>query len=196
MIKNATFIASYPSYKDIPEQEKPEIAFIGRSNVGKSSLINMITNKKQLAKTSAKPGKTRLINHFLIDNQWYLVDLPGYGWAQISKKERANWVKMIDDYLFYHKNLYCLCVLLDSRHEPQKIDIDFINKVGQNGVPIILIFTKTDKSNQKKINKNMQAMKKELLKTWEEIPPAFLISSITRQGKSDLESYFQKIISH
>jgi GTP-binding protein len=175
-----------------PEPNMPEFAFIGRSNVGKSSLINMVTNQKSLAKTSSRPGKTQLINHFLINNNWYLVDLPGYGFAKVSKKIKEEFQAYIVDYVLKRENLYCLFVLVDSRHEPQKIDMEFINWLGEKEVPFALIFTKCDKLGKNKLAQNISAYKEELLKDWEELPPIFLSSAEDGTGKEDILSFIEQ----
>lgn len=182
-IKSATFVVSNSDYRKCPESKLPEYAFIGRSNVGKSSLINMLTRNKNLAKTSVKPGKTQLINHFLINNEWYLVDLPGYGYARISKNARSQWQHMISDYILKRENLANLFVLVDSRIPPQQIDIDFINFVGRNGIPLTLIFTKTDKQKQHDIAATVNGMKRALSETWEELPEMILTSSVAQSGR-------------
>jgi GTP-binding protein len=182
-IKTATFVISNSDYRKCPDTPLPEYAFIGRSNVGKSSLINMLTHNKSLAKTSVKPGKTQLINHFIINNQWYLVDLPGYGYARISKTSRSQWQRMITDYMLHRPNLANVFVLIDSRIPPQKIDIDFINFLGTNGIPLILIFTKTDKQKQSETAATVNGMKRALGETWEELPEMILTSAVTRQGR-------------
>src|SRR5215207_7675651 len=177
IIKEAKFICSNTTVEKCPETLLPEYAFIGRSNVGKSSLINMLTNHKKLAKTSSFPGKTQLINHFMINNAWYLVDLPGYGWAKVSKESREKWSKMIRAYLQNRKNLACVFLLIDSRHEPQKPDLEFINQLGTMGVPFVLVFTKTDKQSAFKTNAAITAFKKKLAETWDELPLMFVTSS-------------------
>ena len=182
-IKSATFVVSNSDYRKCPESKLPEYAFIGRSNVGKSSLINMLTRNKNLAKTSVKPGKTQLINHFLINNEWYLVDLPGYGYARISKNARSQWQHMISDYILKRENLANLFVLVDSRIPPQQIDIDFINFVGRNGIPLTLIFTKTDKQKQRDIAATVNGMKRALSETWEELPEMILTSEVAQSGR-------------
>lgn len=192
-INKAVYLQSVVDWKKCPEANLPEYAFIGRSNVGKSSLINMLTNNKSLAKTSSKPGKTQTINHFIIDDSWYLVDLPGYGYASISKSMREKWVKMIDDYLVQRPNLQIVFVLVDSRLEPQKIDIAFINKLGENGVPFSIIFTKTDKISNAQIQRNVAAFCKKLLETWEELPPHFLSSAETGRGREEICAYIEGI---
>ena len=161
-VKSAEFIISNSDYRKCPDTTLPEYAFIGRSNVGKSSLINMLTNNKNLAKTSVKPGKTQLINHFLINKQWYLVDLPGYGYARIAKTSRQKWQKMIQDYFLKRKQLINVFVLIDSRIEPQKIDLEFINFLGENGIPLSIIFTKIDKQKQREVVANVAAFKRAL----------------------------------
>lgn len=185
-IKNATFVVSNSDYRKCPDTRLPEYAFIGRSNVGKSSLINMLTNNKSLAKTSVKPGKTQLINHFLINKEWYLVDLPGYGYARTSKASRMEWQAMINDYILNRETLANLFVLIDSRIPPQKIDIEFINYMGAHGVPLIIIFTKTDKQKQSETAATVNNMKRVLSETWEELPEMILTSSVTRTGRNKL----------
>ncbi|MBE8714514.1 ribosome biogenesis GTP-binding protein YihA/YsxC [Sphingobacterium hungaricum] len=182
LIKNAEFICSNTEVSKLPEPSIPEYAFIGRSNVGKSSLINSITGKKGLAKTSQKPGKTQLINHFLIDKTWYMVDLPGYGFAVTSKKNRADWERFIRRYLTQRENLQCVFVLVDSRHEPQKIDVDFCCWLGEKGLPFMLIFTKADKQSGVKSDQNMAKFRKTLSQWFEEVPPTFLTSAEKKEG--------------
>lgn len=181
-IKKATFVISNSDYRKCPNDGLPEYAFIGRSNVGKSSLINAITRNKGLAKTSVKPGKTQLINHFLLNDEWYLVDLPGYGYARTSKSSREKWQKMITDYLLHREALINVFVLVDSRIPPQQIDLDFINFLGTNGVPLSIIFTKIDKQKQHEIATTVNNYKKTLSEIWEEAPEMFLTSSVTRYG--------------
>ncbi|MFY0655080.1 MAG: YihA family ribosome biogenesis GTP-binding protein, partial [Cyclobacteriaceae bacterium] len=171
----------------------PEYAFIGRSNVGKSSLINMLTGKSKLAKTSGKPGKTQLINHFLINNEWYLVDLPGYGWAQVSKVLKEKWDKMIREYLLQRQNLYNVFVLVDSRIPAQKIDIDFINWLGENRIPFSIIFTKADKRNSAKTNSAISTFKIRMLEEWEELPQSFTSSSVSKLGQKEILSFISEI---
>ena len=196
MFKKAEFVISNTDYKKCPKPDMPEIAFIGRSNVGKSSLINMLTSRKSLAKTSSRPGKTQLINHFKIDESWYLVDLPGYGYAKTSKKNREAWSKMIEDYLLNRENLQIVFVLVDSRLEPQKLDIEFINWLGENGIPLALAFTKADKQSVNKGQQNIAKFKKVLKKTWAELPPITLTSSETGFGKDVLSNYILDIIEN
>ena len=195
-ISSAEFLISNTDYKKCPNDEVPDFAFIGRSNVGKSSLINMLCNHKNLAKTSAKPGKTQLINHFSINNnQWYLVDLPGYGYAQTSKTNREKWEGMIVDYLCKRENLYCVFVLIDSRLDPQKIDLEFIDWLGEKGLPFVLAFTKTDKISTVQVDKNIAAFKREMLKTWDEVPPVFKTSSVENKGRTEILEFIEKTLS-
>lgn len=174
-----------------PEPTKPEFAFIGRSNVGKSSLINMLTGQKKLAKTSSRPGKTQLINHFLINEAWYLVDLPGYGYAKVSKKSKEKFQAYIVDYVLKRENLYCLFVLVDSRLELQKIDLEFINWLGEKEVPFALIFTKADKLGTNKLGKNISDYKDQLLEYWAELPPIFVSSAEDGTGKEDILEFIE-----
>ncbi len=194
-IKTAVFICSNQEYKKCPMDGRPEIAFIGRSNVGKSSLINMLAGKKSLAKTSSTPGKTRLINHFLINDLYYWVDLPGYGWAKLSKTQKAILEKMVRGYLLNRENLVGVGVLLDSRLEPQKIDMEFIRWCGQNHIPIILVFTKADKNSKSQTIRNIETYKRELLKEWEFLPQVFLSSAVDGSGKQELLDYFGSIVT-
>ena len=190
-IKSATFVVSNSDYKKCPSDNRPEYAFIGRSNVGKSSLINMLTKNKSLAKTSVRPGKTQLINHFLINKEWYLVDLPGYGYAKISKSARSEWMKMIKDYFLCREQLVSTFVLIDSRIPPQKIDLDFIAFLGSNGIPLSIVFTKVDKQNQRETALNVNAFKKALAEQWEELPPIFITSSVSGTGRSKILDYIE-----
>ncbi len=192
-IKSASFVKSSSSIDECPEPDLPEYAFIGRANVGKSSLINMLTQRKQLAKVSGKPGKTQLINHFLIDETWYLVDLPGYGWAQASKKEIAKWKAFTQDYFKKRANLSCVFVLVDSRLAPQKKDLDFVQYLGENGIPLAFVFTKADKLGVNKSMANMAKFRKTLLKTWEALPPFFITSAENGHGKDELLKYIDEI---
>lgn len=185
-VKSAEFLCSNTRTDKLPEPTMPEYAFIGRSNVGKSSLINALVNKKNLAKTSQTPGKTQLINHFLINNDWYLVDLPGYGYAKTSRSLREDWEKFIRRYLRVRENLQCLFVLIDSRHEPQKIDLDFCKWLGESGIPFLLVFTKADKQSNLKSTQNIAKFKKALLEWFEEVPQVFLTSSETHAGCEDI----------
>ncbi|PTN10089.1 ribosome biogenesis GTP-binding protein YihA/YsxC [Mangrovibacterium marinum] len=185
-VKTARFLMSNSSVHKCPEANMPEFAFIGRSNVGKSSLINMITNHKKLAKTSGRPGKTQLINHFVINDNWYLVDLPGYGYAKVSKDQKNKFQAYIADYIINRANLYCLFVLIDSRHEPQKIDVEFIEWLGEKQIPFALIFTKADKLGKNQLQSNVAHYRKQLLKSWEELPPILLSSSTSGLGKEEI----------
>ena len=193
IVKQASFVISNTDYKKCPEDEKAEYAFIGRSNVGKSSLINALTNNKSLAKTSGKPGKTQLINHFLINKEWYMVDLPGYGYAKTSKSNRAIFHKMISDYLINRKNLISLFVLIDSRHELQDIDSDFMQWLAENGIPFSIIFTKTDKLSKTKLSKNIKAFKQNMLVNWSELPNMFSTSAIKKEGLEEVLIYINKL---
>ncbi|MBP3254282.1 MAG: YihA family ribosome biogenesis GTP-binding protein [Bacteroidales bacterium] len=193
-IRSAKFEISSAALSQCPPDKFPEIAFIGRSNVGKSSLINMLTGHNKLAKTSSTPGKTQLINHFIINDNWYIVDLPGYGYAQVAKTQREKFRKMIDDYLLKRKSLYCVFVLVDSRLKPQKIDIDFINFLGENEVPFEVIFTKTDKQSKKKTDDNTEQFRQALSQTWEEMPKMMLSSSETKAGKDEILNEIENII--
>ncbi len=193
-IHSATFVISNSKRTACPEDGLQEYAFIGRSNVGKSSLINMLTSVKDLAKTSSKPGKTLLINHFLINESWYIVDLPGYGYAKISKAMRETVHKMISDYVTNREQLACLFVLLDSRHEPQEIDMDFLEFLGENGVPFAIIFTKTDKISQAEVGSNVRKFKEKMLETWEELPPIFQTSAEKMRGKEEVLDYIESVI--
>ncbi|GHS96530.1 putative GTP-binding protein EngB [Bacteroidia bacterium] len=192
-IKKAEFSISNTDVAKCPRDGRPEYAFIGRSNVGKSSLINMLTGKKGLALTSSTPGKTQLINHFLINDEWYLVDLPGYGYAQRGKQGREKIREIIDDYLDKREELTCLFVLLDCRLEPQKIDLEFINQLGESGIPFAIIFTKTDKLSSSKLNENISVYKDTLLEYWEELPPVFYTSSEHKKGRDEVLDYIDTI---
>ena len=185
-IKSAEFIISNTDVSKCPVPNKPEYAFIGRSNVGKSSLINMLTSRKSLAKTSSTPGKTQLINHFLINEEWYLVDLPGYGYAKSSKKNRAQWDHFIRQYLNQRSNLLYTFVLLDSRLVPQKIDLEFMEMLGVKQIPFVMVFTKIDKLSSSALQKNMAAYQKEMLKIWEALPPIVKTSSANQYGKEEV----------
>lgn len=191
-IKNAKYEISNARADQCPDTDVPEYAFIGRSNVGKSSLINMISANRSLAKTSQKPGKTLLINHFRInDGQWYIVDLPGYGYAARSKEQRADFRKMIEHYVVGRAQLACLFVLIDVRIEPQRIDLEFLDFCGENGVPIAIVFTKADKVNQRTVDHNVALFRKQLLLRWEELPPLFITSSEKRTGRDEILSFIE-----
>jgi GTP-binding protein len=186
LITSAEFIKSVTHYKDCPPGDKPEYAFLGRSNVGKSSLINMLTGYGKLAKISATPGKTRLINHFLINNSWYLTDLPGFGFAKVSKKMRAEWEKMIRNYVLKRENLICTFLLIDSRLEPQKNDLENMEWFGEQGLPFVIAFTKSDKMGSTKIQSNIAVYKKKLAEQWEPLPRMFITSAETRTGRDEI----------
>lgn len=192
-IRSAEFVISNTDVKKCPEGDRPEYAFIGRSNVGKSSLINMLTNRKGLAMTSQKPGKTQLINHFMINNEWYLVDLPGYGYAQRGKEGRENIRRIIEDYILEREQLTNLFILLDCRHEPQKIDLEFMEWIGENGIPFSIIFTKIDKLSRGRLEDNLKVYRNKLLETWEELPPIFLSSSEKKDGREEILNYIMEI---
>lgn len=192
-IKKAEFLISSPRVEQCPNTQQPEYAFIGRSNVGKSSLINMLTGNNKLAKTSATPGKTMLINHFVINDEWQLIDLPGYGYAKRSKKEQDNLQKMITSYILQREQMANLFLLIDSRLEPQKIDQEFMNFLGEHGVPFSIVFTKADKLGKNKLACNVQLYLNRLLQDWEELPPHFVTSSETRLGKEEVLAYIEEI---
>lgn len=192
-INSAKFEISNSDVAKCPATERHEYAFIGRSNVGKSSLINMLTGQKKLAMTSATPGKTTLINHFLINNDWYIVDLPGYGYGRRSKDDRKKLERIIEDYILERPQMTSLFVLVDSRHEPQKIDIEFMEWLGENGVPFSIVFTKVDKLSPKAAADNIEAYKRCLLKQWEEIPPIFVTSSEKGVGRDELLDYIEEL---
>jgi len=192
-IKYANYIKSSALISQCPEHNRPEYAFIGRSNVGKSSLINMLTGNKKLAKTSATPGKTLLINHFVINNDWYLVDLPGYGFAKRSKTERAKLEQMISSYILQRECLTNLFLLIDCRHEPQQIDLDFMQWLGESGIPFSIVFTKADKLSRQALTSNVNAYLNRLAEDWDPLPPHFVSSSETRQGRDELLNYIEEI---
>lgn len=193
IIKDAKFVISNTDYKQCPTDGKPEYAFIGRSNVGKSSLINMITNHKGLAMTSSKPGKTQLINHFIINEEWYLVDLPGYGYAQRGKEGREAIRIIIEDYILNRDDLTNLFLLLDSRHDPQQIDMEFMEWLGEYDIPFAIVFTKIDKLSKSKVKENLAKYTEKLEETWEELPPIFITSSEHRIGGEEILDYIEKI---
>jgi GTP-binding protein len=192
-IKKAEFVISNTDPAKCPQDKRPEYAFIGRSNVGKSSLINMLTGRKGLAMTSSTPGKTQLINHFLINDEWYIVDLPGYGYAQRGKKGREKIQEIIDAYLNNRESLTCLFLLLDCRHEPQKIDLEFISYLGESEIPFVIVFTKIDKISSSKLKENTAKYTAKLLETWEELPPVFVTSSEHKMGKEEILNYIEGI---
>jgi GTP-binding protein len=202
-IKTATYIISSPSVEQCPKPDKPEYAFIGRSNVGKSSLINMICNISNLAKTSASPGKTQLINHFLVQNvkekgavqavdTWYLVDLPGYGYAKVAQGKRKQWIKMIENYIRKRENLVNLFVLIDARHTPQAIDLEFINQLGEWKIPFTIVFTKADKSTQKEVAATVKTFLNALAKTWQFLPQSFVTSAVKYKGRKEILQFIEE----
>lgn len=185
-IHSCVYVISSPDYTKCPKPDRPEYAFIGRSNVGKSSLINMLCNSEKLAKTSGSPGKTQLINHFNIDDSWYIVDLPGYGFAKVSQNQRKQWEKMIEDYLRKRENLVNVFILLDSRHSPQKIDLEFVNKLGKWGIPFCLVFTKADKENQRVVSANVKDFLAKMRETWQFLPQHFVTSTLKKMGRDKI----------
>jgi len=188
-INEARFLVSNTDVEKCPAPALPEYAFIGRSNVGKSSLINMLTGNKNLAKTSGTPGKTQLINHFLVNNQWYMADLPGYGFAKVSKSQKKDFEKLINDYILKRKNLMTVFVLIDIRHKPLSNDLEFITWLGENRIPLALVFTKADKLNRQELKKNLDHYKATLLESWQELPPLFLTSATKRLGREEMLSF-------
>ena len=193
MIREITFVKSSPSVETCPEESLPEYAFVGRSNVGKSSLINYLAGQKKLAKTSSKPGLTQLINHFIVDNSWYMVDLPGYGYAKVSKSKRREFSVILSNYLQKRKTLICLFVLIDCRHAPLANDLDFMRWLGENRIPFAICFTKTDKLSSSALNKAVSLYKNTLLKEWESLPPVFLSSTTQNRGKEELLDYITSL---
>ncbi len=196
IIWSANFLKSSTSIKDSPAPDKPEFGFIGRSNVGKSSLINLLTGHGKLAKTSSEPGKTRTINHFLINDEWYLVDLPGYGYAKVSKKLRENWGAKSTEYILGRENLVCLFVLLDARLEPQKLDLDFLDSAGNSGIPIARIFTKTDKIKEDYLRQIIKMHDERMLLTWESLPFTFTTSTVNKSGREEILTFIQESINN
>ncbi|MEI9945931.1 MAG: ribosome biogenesis GTP-binding protein YihA/YsxC [Chitinophagaceae bacterium] len=204
-VKEAKYLISSANYQQCPKADRPEYAFIGRSNVGKSSLINMICNNKNLAKTSSAPGKTQLLNHFEIISsdvkeknknvKWYLVDLPGYGYAKVSQSSRRRWEQMIEEYIRKRENLACLFVLIDSRHEPQQADLDFIDQLGKWQIPFVIVFTKTDKNKPGANDRNTKAFLSAMMQHWEGLPPYFLTSAITKEGREGILEYIGNLNS-
>jgi len=195
VIKQAEFVISNTQISRCPKPDKPEFAFIGRSNVGKSSLINLLTGRKSLAKISVKPGKTQTINHFIIDSKWYLVDLPGYGFASVSKVSREGFGKMIEEYFTLRENLYCTFILIDSRLPPQKIDVDFIEWLGRKKVPIAIVLTKEDKLSRNELEKSKARFMKAMLEIWEELPPFFISSTVTKKGKKEILDFISQAMA-
>lgn len=191
-IKSAEYLISSPSFDKCPKPDKPEYAFIGRSNVGKSSLINMLVNKQSLAKTSASPGKTQLINHFVVNKSWYLVDLPGYGYAKIAQSTRRRWEQMIENYLRKRENLVNVFVLIDARHEPQKNDLEFINQLGKWEIPFVIVFTKADKEKPGAVKRHVQLFVDKLKEEWEFIPQVFITSAEKRTGRDEVLQFIQQ----
>ncbi len=192
-IRKAEFVISNTDVRKAPQDPLPEYAFIGRSNVGKSSLINMLTNQKKLAKTSGTPGKTQLINHFKIDDAWFLVDLPGYGYAKTSKNTRKKFQKLITDYFLKRKNLVNAFVLVDVRHDPQKIDLEFMRWLGKHGIPFSIIFTKADKLSSNELGKNLRKYKTKFLREWESMPLTFTTSATSKLGKNEIINYIERL---
>jgi len=191
---NSKFVTSNTDFKNCPPAKYPEFAFIGRSNVGKSSLINSLTFHKGLAKTSQTPGKTQLINHFIIDEKWFLVDLPGYGFAKVSKEKRKEFEKMIFDYLIHRENLTCLFVLVDIRLKPQAVDIEFMSRMVEDEIPFYIVFTKSDKLSQKQVNESVELYKNFLLEMWDELPPLFITSAEKHVGREDILKSIDELI--
>jgi GTP-binding protein len=193
LIQSSVYIISSPDHTQCPKPDKPEYAFIGRSNVGKSSLINMLCQNEKLAKTSNTPGKTKLLNHFIINGQWYIVDLPGYGFAKVSLSERKRWEKMIEDYLRKRENLMNVFVLIDSRHTPQKLDLEFVNQLGKWQVPFCLIFTKADKENQRTVSANVKAFLNKMRETWQFLPRHFVTSAVKGTGREKILQFIEEM---
>ncbi len=191
IIKSAEFIKSSQKWQECPEPNLPEYAFIGRSNVGKSSLINAMMNRKDLAKTSQTPGKTQLINHFIVNDEWYLTDLPGYGYAKVSKVQRKDFEKLIINYILNRKNLVNLFVLVDSRHTPQKIDLEFMQWCGESGIPFSVVFTKADKLKPNAVKKNIEEYQKQLLEIWEELPDLYITSAEKKEGTEEILHFIE-----
>jgi GTP-binding protein len=194
IIKSAEYVISSPDLTMAPKPDKPEFAFIGRSNVGKSSLINMLADNHKLAKTSGTPGKTQLINHFIINKEWYLVDLPGYGFAKVSQNSRNRWEQMIENYLRKRENLANVFVLIDARHSPQKLDLEFVNQLGKWEVPFTLVFTKSDKETQKTVSANVKSFLEKMRETWQFLPQHFITSATKKQGREKILSFIEKEI--
>ncbi len=194
IIKKAEFVISNTDPEKCPVSEKPEFAFVGRSNVGKSSLINMLTGFGDLAKVSTAPGKTRLINHFNINDEWFLVDLPGYGYAKVGRTSRAQWLSFIRRYLEIRDYLFCVFALIDSRHKPQANDLEFMNYMGEEGIPFAMVFTKADKLSRRQLDKNIEAYKSEMLNTWEKLPPLFVTSAGTKLGRDEVLGFIDRIV--
>jgi GTP-binding protein len=196
IIRSATFIKSSPTLKECPAPTKPEFGFIGRSNVGKSSLINMLTGWSKLAKTSVQPGKTRTINHFSVNESWYLVDLPGYGYAKVPIKLREEWVKAVENYILKRENLVCLFVLLDTRHKPQRSDLEFMEFLGKNQIPFVRVFTKSDKLTRTALEKSIIQYDAEMLENWEPLPDSFISSAVNGYGRDEILNYIEESINN
>jgi len=196
IIRSATFVKSSPTLKECPASKKPEFGFIGRSNVGKSSLINMLTGWSKLAKISVQPGKTRTINHFFVNESWYLVDLPGYGYAKVPVKLREKWVKATENYILKRENLVCLFVLLDSRHKPQRSDLEFMEFLGINQIPFTMVFTKTDKITRTALEESIVLYNSEMLKRWESLPVSFISSAVKGVGRDKILNYIEESINN
>lgn len=192
-VKTIEYLISSPSEAMCPKEKRAEVAFIGRSNVGKSSLINMLSNKKEIAKVSSSPGKTQMINHYLVNKEMFWVDLPGYGFAKVSQTTRKTWTKMIWEYVEKRENLQNLFVLIDSRHKPQKPDLEFVNKLGEKAIPFVLVFTKADKESQKEVSSNVFQFKQSMLQTWAELPPIFISSAVKRLGRKEILAFIGKL---
>ena len=196
IIHSAAFIKSSPTIKVCPPPDKPEFGFIGRSNVGKSSLINMLTGWSKLAKTSVQPGKTRTINHFIVNDNWYIVDLPGYGYAKVPVKLREKWVRATEEYILKRENLVSLFVLLDTRHKPQLSDLEFMEFLGLNSIPFARVFTKSDKLNNTDLENSVNLYNSEMLKKWESLPVSFITSAVKRNGREEILSYIEESMNN
>ncbi len=196
IIHSASFICSSPSLKHCPEPLKPEFGFIGRSNVGKSSLINLLTGNSRLAKISGSPGKTRTINHFLVNENWYLVDLPGYGYAKVPATERGKWIRNTEEYILLRENLVCLFVLLDSRHKPLKSDLQLMEFLGRNGIPFARVFTKSDKLSGPLLERSVRDYNKVMDEIWESMPPTFITSSVNKTGREEILSFIEETMNN
>jgi len=196
IIRTATFVKSSPALKDCPPTLKPEFGFIGRSNVGKSSLINMLTGWSKLAKISVQPGKTRTINHFYVNEEWYLVDLPGYGYAKVPVKLREIWVRATENYILKRENLVCLFVLLDIRHKPQPSDLDFMEFLGNNQIPFARVFTKSDKLTKTELESSISRYNSVMLENWESLPETFISSTVTKEGREDILNFIEESINN
>jgi GTP-binding protein len=192
-IQSAIYVSSQVNWQKLPHPEKPEFAFVGRSNVGKSSLINMLVQRNKLAMISARPGKTQTINHFLVNDEWYLVDLPGYGYAKVSKDRRSKWIDFVRDYLQFRTNLMTTFLLVDASIPPQKTDLEFAEWMGKNAIPFAIVFTKTDKENSRVVSKNISGFKIKMLELWEELPPFFITSATKGSGRDNVLEYIEKV---